>query len=299
MDPLVQWTPTQLVKWISQEFKRHDLPEPHRFEAELLVAHALNITRLEIYLKYDQPTTQYERSLLKNLTKRRLQREPLSYILGSSQFWNLDLCVGNGVLSPRSETELLVEAAIGLIPSKRENDSPYKILELGTGSAAIPLAISSNRQNLTIITVDISKKALIFAEQNISKYHHITKENRNKIIPLRGDGLYAIKPTMRYDMLISNPPYIPDDQFSTLQQEVRDWEPQKALLAGKHGLDFFYILKTAAENLLESSGYLLFEHGFDQKNIISAIFSESVSLNFIASLQDYNHHNRMMIFQKK
>jgi len=293
------WTPTQLVKWISQEFERHQLPEPHRFEAELLVAYALKTTRLNLYLNYDQPTTKSERTLLRSLTKRRLQREPLSYILGTSHFWNLELFIGKGVLTPRSETELLVETAIELIPPQTLPETPYRILELGTGTGAIPLGISSSRSNLRIIAVDICKEALHFAKINIDKYQSEIKKNQNKIIPIQGNCFESINNSHTFDMIISNPPYIPNDQYSTLQKEVHDWEPKKALLGGEKGLDFFATLKNEAEKRLRPGGHLIFEHGFDQIDLISNLFSTAKLLHLEATIRDYNGHDRIMSFQKQ
>lgn len=291
------WTPPRLVKWISQDFENRGFPPPHRLEAEYLVCHCLNISRLDIYLQHDKPCSIEERSHLKELLKRRQKREPLSYILGKFHFWTLELLVGPGVLIPRQDTEILVEAAINLI-SDQERTVHYHILELGTGTAAIPLSIAMERKQLHITTIEKNSPALKFANKNILKYQKEFLKNHNQVLLVQGDKFDAIQKYPFFDMIVSNPPYIPERDIDDLQAEVRSWEPKNALDGGKSGLDFYPYLKSQAELLLKPDGILIFEHGYQQKIQIMELFEQSSTLAIHQSIKDYANNDRVLAFKK-
>jgi len=292
------WTPPRLVKWISQDFKNRGFPPPHRLEAEYLVSHCLNISRLDIYLQYDKPCSLEERERLRELVKRRQKREPLAYIIGEFYFWTLVLFVGSGVLVPRQDTEILVEEAVNLIPDE-ERDSQYCILELGTGSAAIPLAISMERKNIHITTIEKYSPALGFAKKNLIKYKQEISKNHNQILMVQGDKFHAIQNHPFFDMIISNPPYIPERDIGDLQEEVRSWEPKDALSGGNKGLDFYQYLKNQAESLLKPGGILIFEHGYHQKQQILELFEPSTTLKIHKSTKDYSNNDRVLGYKKQ
>ena len=290
------WTPPKLVQWISADFNRRNLPPPHRQEAEQLVSHALNISRLEIYLQYDKPCTQQEQTLLRNLVIRRHKGEPLAYILGSCGFWSLNLQVGPGVLIPRQDTELLIETALNKIPNIHE--SRFNILELGTGSAAIPLALALEREGMFIMSIDISSQALYYASGNITQYKKQLKEKNNHICLIRGDCFNAVANRAIFDLIISNPPYIPLKEIDSLQLEVSQWEPREALNGGEKGFDFYKHLMNSAATCLKRDGFLIFEHGSEQKAAIQTIMKQSKALTFCDSLRDYNNHDRVLIYRR-
>ena len=292
-----EWTPPQLIQWISGEFESLQLPEPHRLEAELLVSHALNCSRLELYLDFDKPTSKEERNLLRNLVRRRKNREPIAYILGKWEFYGISLKLGPGVLIPRPDTECLVDHALDLV-QKDTRTQPYSILELGTGTAAIPLAITSNCNNIHILTLEKSAEALFWAKENInSNLEKIDKLN-NQIHLISGDGFGVLKPNISFEMIISNPPYIEQSDLTTLAKEVSCFEPKVALDGGKDGLDFYHLLLSAAKEHLKPSGYLIFEHGFDQKEKIKRIMAQAADLKYINGFQDLNSNDRVLLFQK-
>ncbi|MBU3914770.1 peptide chain release factor N(5)-glutamine methyltransferase [bacterium] len=292
------WTPPKLVQWISNDFSRRGFPPPHRLEAEQLVSFALSISRLDLYLQYDRPCTKEEQTRLRKLVERRHTREPLAYILQECDFWSMTLEVGPGVLIPRQDTEVLIEAALEIIPNTI-NDQSFSILELGTGSGAIPLALCSERDNLFVVTIENSEKALQFAIRNIDKYKQENQRKRNKIFPVLGNGFDFISKQPIVDLMISNPPYIPAKDIEHLQEEVALWEPKTALNGGEKGLDFYELLKSSAEIHLKTGGFLIFEHGYDQKLPIIDLMKTSESLTLEKAIKDYSKQDRVLVYQKK
>ncbi len=291
------WTPPKLVQWIAEDFGSRRMPGSLRLEAERLVSHALGISRLDIYLQYDKPCSPEEQKAVRELVIRRRNREPLCYVLQSSEFWSLPLEVGPGVLIPRPDTEVLIEATLGVIRSQPRS-GPLQILELGTGSAAIPLALSMDEDQLNITATDISAQALGFARKNINCYRSEFEKRGNLIYLIQGNRFDAIKQQARFDYLVSNPPYIPVGDIDHLQEEVRSWEPRGALDGGQDGLDFYRYLKDAAEQLLKPGGFLIFEHGFDQRASIQELMSSSIILAYSEAIKDLGGHDRVLIFRK-
>ncbi len=293
----MNWTPPKLVKWISNDLEEKGFPSPHRFQAEMLVSHALNISRLDIYLQHDKPCTPLEQKKVRELVKRRYRREPIAYIVGSCEFWTLKLEVGPGVLIPRPDTEVLVEAIVERFVEYSEHQK-ISILELGTGSAAIPLALCSERADLNIVTVDRSAQALDFAAKNISAYRNRLTEKRNTITTVRGDKFFSIKPEPLFDFIISNPPYIPDAQFASLQKDVTDWEPRLALSGGGSGMEFYDYLQDASSCRLKPGGCLIVEHGFNQSESIGDLFQDSQYFELYEQRKDYSGNDRVLVFKK-
>lgn len=290
------WTPPELVEWISNDFAKRGFSPPHRLEAEYLVSHGLNITRLQIYLQYDKPCTTEEQQAVRVLVKRRYRGEPVAYILGSCEFWSLELEVGPGVLIPRQDTEILVEAMLENLPP--DPLEPQTLLELGTGSACIPLAIASERENVRVLATEYSRQALGFAVKNIRKYRKQNLERKNRIQPILGDRLLPVKEQAVFDAIISNPPYVRRSDMAGLQQEIRRWEPQAALDGGLQGLDFYEYLKNTSGRLLKPGGVLAFEHGYDQFREITGLMETSSDFTLQKAYKDYNHQQRVMVFKR-
>ncbi|MCG8334944.1 MAG: peptide chain release factor N(5)-glutamine methyltransferase [Proteobacteria bacterium] len=294
----MDWTPPKLVKWISSDLEEKGFPQPHRFQAEMLVSHALEISRLDIYLQHDKPCTPLEQKKVRELVKRRYRREPVAYIVGSCEFWTLKLEVGPGVLIPRPDTEVLVEAVAERFAGHSDRQR-VRILELGTGSAAIPLALCNELSDLDIVTVEFSKQALEFASRNISTYSNLLAEKRNTITTIKGDKFSSIRAEPLFDLIISNPPYIPNTQFESLQKDVTDWEPRIALSGGDSGMEFYDYLHDASASRLKSGGCLIVEHGFDQVESIRDLFRNSQYFELQEQRKDYSGNDRVLAFKKK
>lgn len=291
------WTPPKLVQWIQDDFAKREFPGSLRLEAERIVCHALNVSRLDIYLQFDKPCTQEEQQAIRQLVIRRRRREPLSYITKISDFWSLSLTVGPGVLIPRPETEVLVRATLKIIRSETRS-TPFKILELGTGSGAIPLALCTEEPQLVIVATEISRQALSFAKGNINHYQSEISKRQNRIHLVQGNRFDPIKKQPAFDCIVSNPPYIPAQEIDHLQEEVRLWEPRNALDGGSDGLAFYRYLEKSAALLLKPGGFLVFEHGYDQREPIQQMMSRSSELKAFESIKDYAKHDRVLIFRK-
>lgn len=204
----------------SAEFLAHKgVPSP-RIDAEHLVAHALGITRLDLYLQYDRPLTETEIAACRELVRRRGTREPLAYILGEWGFRRLTLSVDARALIPRPETETVVERCLALM----DEIAAPEVLDVGTGTGAIALAIADERPEASVTAIDISEDALALAAENAER-----TGLADRVRLLRHD-LAGGLPGGPYDLVVSNPPYVGPEEVERLQPEVRDWEPRAALV---------------------------------------------------------------------
>ncbi len=229
-------------KWVIKEIlhatagllkdKKIDSP---RLCAEALLSHQLKKSRVELYLAFDRPLSSSEIAGFRSLVKRRLNREPLQYITGNQEFWSLKFLVSPAVLIPRQETELLVEEAIKIKGGKLlKNNHQPRILDLGTGSGAIAISLAKEIQSATMWASDISFEALAVARAN-AKHHGLEKRIRF----CQGDLWQPFRNTLGYfDMIVSNPPYIPSKNFNSLPKEIQYYEPRIALEGYENGMHF-------------------------------------------------------------
>jgi release factor glutamine methyltransferase len=217
---------TRTERW----FRERGIPSP-RLESELILAHVLDLRRLELYLAHDRPLTEEELAALRPLVARRGKREPLAWILGTAGFHALDLVIEPGVLVPRPDTETLVDAALEWIA---EDADPVYVADVGCGSGAVGLAIAHARPGARVYATDRSPEALSCICINIT-----CLELSERVAVLSGDLLAPIPDSRPVDWVLSNPPYIPERQLPTLQPEVSRWEPRLALDGGRDGLDVY------------------------------------------------------------
>lgn len=253
------WTILKLLQWTTSYFRSHQI-EGARASAEILLCHALGLNRIDLYLRYDQPLSRQELAIFKKLIKRRLRKEPVAYITGKKEFWSLNLDITKDVLIPRPDTECLVEQALLKIPGKSSPEI-WNILELGTGSGAIILSLAIHKPRHCYFASDQSEKAIQVAKHNTIKHQLF-----NIILFFVGDWFCPIKNHIhKFDMIVSNPPYVPTDVIEELQPEVALFEPKKALDGGKEGMDCLSLVINQAPSYLKPSGYLILEIGYDQK----------------------------------
>ncbi len=225
------WTIIALLQRTTHYFEEQAIESP-RLDAELLLAFALGIERIDLYLRHDQPLSTEELHRFRELVKRRRAREPVAYITGTKAFWDLELTVSPEVLIPRPETECVVEAALAFLeayagPPKR------RLLDLGTGSGALALTLAHSCPEDRVVAVDRSRRALAVAQRNCRR-HHL----QDRVALVAGhwvDMLHA--PQAPFDLIVSNPPYIPSRQIDALQPEITRYEPRMALDGGPDGLD--------------------------------------------------------------
>lgn len=243
------WTVRDLMKFAISHLQRRGF-EDARLNVELLLAHALGCQRITLYANFDKPVSAEELKKFRTLYERRLNREPVQYIIGSTSFMGLSFLVDPRVLIPRPETETLVEQVM-LQCGNRDNRKPIPIVEIGAGSGNIAVSLAKYVRNATVTSIDNSPGALEVARHNASTHgvlEKITFEQMDAFEPV--DQLLR----RRFDILVSNPPYIPKDEWDQLQMEVRRFEPTGALTDGNDGFEFY-------RRILELAPYLLVDHG--------------------------------------
>ena len=295
IDP--EWTILKLLKWTTSYFKSHDIDSP-RATAEILLAHILKLKRIDLYLRHDQPLISDELLQFKAFIKRRIKREPVAYIVGVKEFWSMDFAVTEDVLIPRPETECLVETSLGLLPEDSNSDPnnpPMRILELGTGSGAVILALASMETKHLFFASDLSIKAVLIAKQN-AKHHGLDKT----VNFFCADWFTPLKVVRhQFDMIISNPPYIPTQVVSQLQPEIYKYEPISALDGNEDGLRCFRHIINNAHVYLNRQGSLVLEIGHDQKNEVQKIAEKCGNYKNIVFTKDYSGYHRVVQMQKK
>jgi release factor glutamine methyltransferase len=235
-----------------------------RLDAELLIAHVLNIPRSRFIADPDLELDQQQVNNVHEIIQRRAKGEPVAYLLGCKHFWDLELKVTPDVLIPRPDTELLVETALTLFPA----DKAITVIDLGTGSGAIAIAIAKARPHWHVCASDESKAALAVAIENAEQYqlHNLTLLQSHWF-----DNLVEGK---RYHLILSNPPYIPIND-PHLQQGDVCFEPREALVSGIEGLDAIRYLITASKQHLLDGGWLMLEHGYDQGERVCQLFVDN------------------------
>jgi release factor glutamine methyltransferase len=238
-----------------------------RLQSELLLAQVLKTQRLKLYLDFGRELTETETVALRDLVQRRGKREPLQHILGSTSFCGLEIAVNPAVLVPRPETELLAEEGWKFLESLGR---ACTFLDFGTGSGCIAIALCRFAPRTRGWTLDKSLSALEVARGNAARNHLL-----ERLTFLESDGFSALDPALRFDLIISNPPYIPAPEIPGLQEEVRDHDPHSALDGGIDGLHFYRLLASQAAFFLAENGRLMAEFGDGQENDVARIFEVS------------------------
>lgn len=285
------WTILTLLSRTSEYFASRDIEHP-RADAEILLAHSLGLRRIDLYVQYDKPLTREELARFREMVRRRARREPVAYITGEKEFWSLPLKTTPAVLIPRPETECLVEAALAFL-SKDEGTHGKKILDLGTGSGAIVLALAAERSHDDFVAVDRSPSALAIAREN-ARRHGIA----GRIRFLGGDWFEPVGRAV-FDLIVSNPPYIRRKDLETLQPEIRQFEPLSALDGGPDGTDALAHIILTAPRYLRPSGCMLLEIGYDQNLLLEAAVRQAGCYDETAFIKDYGGHDRVLRLRKR
>lgn len=280
------WTVLTMLEWATAFFDQKKIPQP-RLSIEWLLAHVLQIKRLDLYLKYDRPLTQTELDELRPLVKRRASHEPLQYITGSTDFFDLEIKVTPDVLIPRPETEQLVEL---LFDEDLSIDSAINCLDLGTGSGCIPVAIKKNRPAWNVTGIDISGSALTVATENAEK-HNLDIHFE------RGDFLSENFAPQKapYDVIISNPPYIHPRERNTLENEVKDHEPEIALFCDNLESVYTGIIR-ASGKCLKKNGIIFVELNASKAKEVLNLFEDDGW--HVQLIEDYDHKPRFLKAQR-
>ena len=283
-------TALDMFRKAQESLARAGIDDPVR-EAEMILSFCLATDRAVLYR--DNPrVSPGNASKIKEYVKRRLNREPMQYILGFTEFCGLKIKVGPGVLVPRPETEILAEEAIKVISGFDARMPDCNILDLCTGTGCLALAIAKEFPAAHVYATDISEAAINYSRTN-------AELNRiENIIFLKGSLFEPVENRLRFNLIISNPPYIKRDDINRLQPEIRDYEPVEALDGGEDGLSYYRSIIPASGEYLKRDGILMLEIGFGQADEIKSI-GEQAGLARISLLRDYSGIERIFIAEKE
>lgn len=260
-NPPRDWTVLSMLEWGTDFFKKKGIPDP-RHSIEWLLAEVLNVKRLDLYLKYDRPLSPGELDKLRPLVKRRAQHEPLQYIIGFTEFMNARINVSPDVLIPRLETEQLVEIILDDYP---EANSSLRVLDIGTGSGCIPIALKMERPNWDVHAIDISEEALKVAREN-SRQHELNISFRQGDIKNWEENEWG-EP---FQIIVSNPPYVLPEEKEALEKQVVEYEPATALFA-EDFQEIYGSIINFADHMMTDDGALYLElhelHAVEIKDI--------------------------------
>ena len=299
--------------------------ESPRLQAELLLAHLLKLPRMKLYLNFERTLMPVETDALREFVKRRGLREPLQHIIGSTSFCGFEIAVNRHALVPRPETELLAELGwqflnqlsegrVPRVPIQNDGDScnsSLRALDFGTGSGCIAIALAAKCPDAKITATDISADALALAKENAARnqvterieflpgdgFAAFQSEGRVPRVPNQNDGdscNSSLQKIREFDLVISNPPYISSAEITTLQPEVRNFDPRAALDGGTDGLDFYRKLAAEAKPFLKPDGKIMLEFGDGQTEAVKNIF-EAQKWIVEAVKEDYSQRERILI----
>jgi release factor glutamine methyltransferase len=283
--PALTWTLQALLLWCSKYFSDKALPTP-RLDAELLLAFALKLRRLDLYLQFERPMTENELAAVKALIKRRAGGEPAAYIMGQKEFYSRAFAVTKDVLIPRPDTEILVDEVLKFVPDKMHG------LEIGLGAGPIAITLLVEQPLLTMTAIDISEAALAVAKTN-AEVHGVLDRLTLTHQDFLTDTATA-KPL--FDFLVSNPPYIKQSEMAELPMSVKAFEPHLALDGGADGLVFYRVIAERAKTLVKSGGFVAVEIGDDQGKSVSELFMQN-GLNSVTVKKDLAGLDRVVVAQ--
>jgi release factor glutamine methyltransferase len=265
------WTVLKVLNWTKGYLAEKGV-ENARLEAEWLLCAALDVDRVGVYLNFDKPLSPAELASVRAMVARRARREPLQYILGNQEFMGFEFEVSPSVLIPRYDTGILVEEAV------KRCSGAKRILDIGVGSGCIAIALAAALSEAEVFGVEKSREALDLAAKN-------AKRNGTAVRLFEG-SLFEPVQDLTFDLIVSNPPYIPSGDIAGLQPEVRDFEPVEALDGGLDGLDFYRTIIPMAPDYLNADGWLMFEVGINQASQVLRMLEDSACYGELFSARD-------------
>jgi len=305
---LQTWNVKSVLEWAINYFKNKNIPQP-RLSAELLLSSALNLNRINLYLNYNRILNQQELGIYKKYILKRLEHVPIQYILKEAYFRKIKLYVDRGVLIPRPETELIVEMAFQLLKGNLDRGK-INILEIGTGSGAIAVSIAyeiGNELKISdsswqIIATENNTDVLEIAEKNAKSILDSSKFENIKFIECdlvpEKDSDFFKQYEKKINLIISNPPYISEEDYGNLPREVKEYEPKSALLAGKTGLEVYEKILSKIKSYLSSDlCYILFEIDPKVSIPLKEMSEDIISPKVIIVEKDHNQRDRILIIE--
>ena len=257
-----------------------------------MLAHALQVSRSCLYSRLQERVSASQKNDFQQSLARRARHEPVAYIIGQQEFWSLAFQVNPCVLIPRPDTESVVETAVHVLTSSQT--AAPQILDIGTGSGCIAVALATELPHANIWAVDRTQEILSLARRNADS-HQVSQ----RLTFYCGDLLAPVtQGAPFFDLIVTNPPYIPPQALDTLQPEIREWEPRAALDGGADGLDFYHRLLYDSPGYIRPGGWLVAEIGEDQKDAVFQLGQKQRHLRFRTCRQDYAGRDRVVVFQK-
>ena len=277
------WTISSLLNWTVNYFKSKNI-QFARLDAEVLLSHVLRQERIYLYVHFDEPMEQNELSKFREYVKKRAQHVPIAYIIGEREFMGLPFKVTKDTLIPRPDTEILVENVLNNV----DKDKEIEIVDIGTGSGAIILSLLVNLPKAQGKTVDISSKAIEVAKENA-----VNLQVNDRCEFFVGD-LFAPLNDNKFDVIVSNPPYIPQKDIATLEDDVKEYEPVSALTDGGGGLSYYRRLLSEGKAYIKENGFIALEIGIYQSNDVKQIAMDNGWKN-IKIIKDYAGIDRVVL----
>jgi release factor glutamine methyltransferase len=283
------WTIGRLLEWTTN-FLRQKSSESPRLDSEVLLAHALGCKRIDLYARHSEEAPETARQRFRELVRQRIEGCPVAYLVGKKEFFSLEFSVNRSVLIPRPDTECLVLECLRLSKDKAEP----AILDIGTGSGCIAVAVAKHHKTSQVTATDISPEALAVATSNAEK-HGVSERIRF----LQGDLFAPLGPDERFDFILSNPPYIPHEEIARLAPGVRDYEPHAALDGGNDGFAVFDRLVAEAQTHLKLGGYLIVEIGSPQEEKAREHIARYEGYELGKTIYDGSGHPRVLIARRR
>jgi release factor glutamine methyltransferase len=282
------WTIQKLLTWTTQHFASKNISSA-RLDAELLLSHMLGCKRLDLYLRFDQPLGAAELARFKEFVIRRAKNEPVAYILGSKEFYGREFKVGPGALIPRPETEHLIDEVLNWAKAQRASDepAPLKILEVGAGSGCIAATLAKELPQAKVLALEKSEEAFLWAKLNVEA-HQVGGQ-----VEVVHQDFDRFRTDAKFDVIVSNPPYVGENTKHHLAPDVRDFEPPAALYGGEVGYELLRRWIPVWCGLLGPKGLLVIEIGFDQGPIVNKILDDQQELESVKIINDYAGHSRI------
>ncbi len=247
------WTVLRLLQWTTEFFKKRG-SESARLDAEVLLAHARHCSRIELYTAFEEEPDEEQRAAFRELVRRRGEGTPVAQLVGYKEFYSLRFRVDENTLIPRPETEHLVIEALDCAKAMNVTDRPLQVADVGTGTGAIAISFAVHREHAQITAIDISQPAL-----EIATYNATTHEVVDRITFVQGDLLEPVQSPEKFDLILSNPPYVSEAEYKDLDPGVREHEPRTALVAGEDGTEIIKRLMAESYDRLNPGGRLIIE----------------------------------------